>query len=132
MKSIKRNRATDYTNLNRAGTFLGKLLLKLNKLFFSATICVICGSLCRVKSFQLLFFLVVALNVTAQNVLMSEYPNEDTIIPKYGPNLKKFYFVYIGYEAFADDFSDNSANIRNRASGRTSFGFKFKRRITNF
>lgn len=74
----------------------------------------------------------ISINVTAQNVLLSENPANDTIIPKKGPNLKKFYFVYIGYEAFADNFSNNSANLRNGASGRTMFGFKFKRRITNF
>lgn len=84
------------------------------------------------KTLIFVIFSFIAFNVTAQNVLLTEYPNNDTIIPKKGPNLKKFYFVYIGYEAFADNFSDNSANIRNRASGRTSFGFKFKRKITNF
>ncbi len=84
------------------------------------------------KTIFFVIFLFVAFNVTAQNVLLTEYPNNDTVIPKKGPNLKNFYFIYIGYEAFADKFSNNSANLKNGASGKTMFGFKFKRKITNF
>lgn len=84
------------------------------------------------KPLIIILFAFISINVNAQNVLLSETPAEDTIIPKYGPNLKNFYYVYIGYEVFADNFSNNTANIRNGASGRTIFGFKFKRRITNF
>lgn len=84
------------------------------------------------KTLIILIFSIVAINVNAQNILLSESPAEDTIIPVKGPNLKRFHYIYVGYETFADNFTSDSASIKYGLSSRLFFGYKFKRKITNY
>lgn len=84
------------------------------------------------KYILFIYILFVSLNSFSQNVLLEEEPTKDTIIPKKGPNLKKFSLFYVGYEFVADDFSENTAKVRNGASNVVVLGFRHKRKINNF
>ena len=84
------------------------------------------------KYFVFICIMFFSFNIFSQNVLLEEDPLNDTIIPKIGPNLKKFNYFYIGYEVIADNFSSQSAKVRNGASNLLFFGFRHKRKINNF
>lgn len=68
---------------------------------------------------------------SAQTVLMEEYPGNDTIVPKWGKNLKHFIHFYFSCSVIADDFSNSSAGLKF-PSGDFSIGIRYKRKITNF
>lgn len=68
----------------------------------------------------------------SQNVLLEENPINDTLIPKKGPNLRRFSHFYMGYEVIADNFSDQSATVKNAVSNVFFLGYRHKMKINNF
>ncbi len=68
---------------------------------------------------------------SAQTLLMEEYPGNDTIVPKWGKNLKHFIHPYLALDMMVGDFSNSSASLKYPATG-FSFGFRYKRKFTNF
>jgi len=84
------------------------------------------------KKVIIIMFVIITNNLIAQNVLLTQYPMEDTIIPKYGQNLKNFGLVFINYELYVDNFSNNSSKIKHGSSYSLTCGYKYKRKVSNF
>ncbi len=84
------------------------------------------------KYILLVLILFSSFNIFSQNVLLEENPINDTLIPKTGPNLKRFNLFCFGYEVIADNFSNQTATVRNGASSVFYFGYRHKMKINNF
>ena len=72
------------------------------------------------------------LTFSAQTVLMEEYPASDTIVPKWGKNLRHFIHLYFSYSMIVDDFSNNTAKNKIPGSGEFALGLRYKLKLTNF
>ena len=84
------------------------------------------------KNFVFIFVMLFGLNAFSQNILLEESPVNDTVIPKTGPNLKRFNFFYVGYEFVVDDFTRQSATVKKGASNLLFFGLRHKHKINDF
>ncbi len=69
--------------------------------------------------------------VQAQKVLIEEEPPQDTIKENFGPNLKNFSHMYIGYGTFWGK-ENTGAEIRNLQSYYLTIGGRSKYRINDF
>ena len=67
-----------------------------------------------------------------QDVLLEQDVNKDTIPQTHGPNLKHYSQFYIGYGFIAGETGGPGADIKYGASDQGMFGYRYKRRISNF
>lgn len=67
-----------------------------------------------------------------QTILMDVDVNQDTIVPKWGKNLRHFTHFYISYGFVATDFEGDGAKIKYGTSGEFTFGMRYKFKLANF
>lgn len=78
-----------------------------------------------------ILFIVISTAVFSQDILLHQNVKADSIRPTYGPNLKNFYYGYIGI-AFPIYTNEGVNYTRFGSSAAFDFGLRYKRKITNF
>lgn len=67
----------------------------------------------------------------AQDVLLEQDVNKDTIIPRKGPNYRHYTHLYMGYGAVVGNGA-TGAELKTGNSGQFVFGSRYKLKLTNF
>ncbi len=72
-----------------------------------------------------------SLSVFSQDILLKQNVKLDSVRPSYGPNLKNFYYGYIGI-GFPTYTNEDLNYTKFGSSAAFDFGLRYKRKITNF
>jgi hypothetical protein len=83
------------------------------------------------KIFLILSMFVFAAALPAQNVLLHKEVN-DTVIKKYGPNLKNFHHMYLGFGFIAGEPDSTGSDILYGRSMNFLVGYRYKLKLTNW
>jgi hypothetical protein len=76
-------------------------------------------------------FLSVSLSAFSQDILLQQNVKADTIRPAYGPNLRNYFYGYLGI-GFPLYTSEQVKYIKSGSSADIDLGLRYKRRITNY
>jgi len=69
---------------------------------------------------------------SAQEVLLHQDVNADTVTPAFGPNYRHFLHSFLGYGALLGGTEGGGTQIRYGNSGDVLFGIRYKYRVNNF
>ena len=82
------------------------------------------------KTFFLAMAIAMAFSAFSQTVLLEQYPENDTIVKKWGKNRAHFAHAYFDF-GFTASGAEDGAEITYGNSINLDFGVRYKRRISN-